>query len=185
MHAPMFSILALGVTTFQLIAAQETSTQKVGWSGKLSSLDGGLEGTISVLNSNTLMITDYKLEDASAPALYWWGTTNDVLKDGFRISNAQVKEKASTNSLTIMLDAGKTPADFSTVGLWCERLNANFGQATLAATGNKTGTTSTTASSTAATTTATPAMTGGGLVNTVGWAGGVIGVATIVAILLF
>lgn len=33
--------------------------------------------------------------------------------------------------LEIKLDAGKTAGDFSVVGLWCERLSANFGQATL------------------------------------------------------
>lgn len=77
------------------------------------------------------MISDYTLKDASAPALYWWGATDDAIKNGFRISNEQVTKAASTNTLTIKLDAGKTPADFSTVGLWCERLSADFGQATL------------------------------------------------------
>lgn len=32
---------------------------------------------------------------------------------------------------TIELDAGKTTGDFGTVGLWCERFSANFGQAVL------------------------------------------------------
>ncbi|KAF4912445.1 hypothetical protein CGCVW01_v011096 [Colletotrichum viniferum] len=105
--------------------------QKIGWSGKLSSLDGGLGGTVTVVDASTLMIIDYTLKDASAPALYWWGATDDVIKNGFRISNKQVTKAASTNTLTIKLDAGKTPADFSTVGLWCERLSADFGQATL------------------------------------------------------
>jgi hypothetical protein len=57
-----------------------------------------------------------------------WGTTDGVLKDGFRISNTQVTMAAASNTLEIKLDAGKTTADFDTVGLWCERLSANFGQ---------------------------------------------------------
>ncbi|KAM4054461.1 electron transfer DM13 domain-containing protein [Hirsutella rhossiliensis] len=104
---------------------------EAGWSGTLSSLDGGLGGTVKVVDNTTLMISDYKLKDASAPALYWWGSTTDNLPSGFRINNEQVTKPAAGDSNTIKLDAGKTAADFSVVGLWCEKLNANFGQATL------------------------------------------------------
>lgn len=107
-----------------------------GSSGKLSSLDGGLEGTVTVVDDTTVMIENYQLEDASAPALYWWGATDDDLSGGFRISNEQVSEESSSDSITIDLDADYTAADFSVVGLWCERLNANFGQATLSGEGS-------------------------------------------------
>ncbi|KAM7192562.1 hypothetical protein V8F20_008771 [Naviculisporaceae sp. PSN 640] len=115
------------------VSPEDTSTKK-GWSGKLSSLDGGLEGTVTVDTSgSSLTVTDYKLEDASAPALYWWGSASSSLSDGFRISNKQVTEPSgSETAYTIELDAGKTPKDFATVGLWCEKFSANFGQATLA-----------------------------------------------------
>ncbi|KAF2431887.1 hypothetical protein EJ08DRAFT_648560 [Tothia fuscella] len=185
MHAPTIFVLALAATAIQFVSAQDPSAQKIGWSGKLSSLDGGLGGTVSVVDSKNLMIKGYTLADASAPALYWWGTTDGVLKDGFRISNKQVKEKASTNSLTIMLDAGKTPADFSTVGLWCERLNANFGQSTLVANTTSTAWTSTAAvSSNAASAAAFPTKTGAASVKTLGWTGGAIGAAVMLATLL-
>ncbi|KAF9870915.1 domon domain-containing protein [Colletotrichum karsti] len=134
MFSQSTSILLAGLALFSAVASgqsNDTMAQKVGWSGKLSSLDGGLGGTITVVDASTLMISDYTLKDASAPALYWWGTTGNTIKDGFRISNEQVTHAATSNSLTIKLDAGKTPADFATVGLWCERLSANFGQATL------------------------------------------------------
>ncbi|KAJ5017262.1 hypothetical protein K4K57_009168 [Colletotrichum sp. SAR 10_99] len=136
MFSQSTSVLLTGLAVFTaLVSGQgnDTMTQKIGWSGKLSSLDGGLGGTLTVIDASTLMISDYTLKDASAPALYWWGATDDVIKHGFRISNEQVTKAASTNTLTIKLDAGKTPADFSTVGLWCERLSADFGQATLKA----------------------------------------------------
>ena len=126
----------LGVTALSLagfVAAQTPTATKVGWTGTLSSLDGGLGGTVTVVDANTLMITGYKLEDASAPALYWWGATDGNLKGGFRISNMHVTEKATTDKITIKLDAGKTTADFTTVGLWCEKFSANFGQAMLKA----------------------------------------------------
>ena len=178
-------ILALAATLIQFVTAQDASAQKIGWTGTLSSLDGGLGGTVKVVDSKTLMISDYQLADASAPALYWWGTTDGVIKDGFRISNEQVTQKASSNSLTIMLDAGKTTSDFSTVGLWCERLHANFGQATLAA-GNTTETSSTSSSMTSATSAAaSPSKTGAGAINNVGWTGGALGAAVIIATLLF
>lgn len=106
-----------------------------GFAGTLSSLDSGLGGTVEVVDDKTLMISDYTLEDASAPALYWWGSTTDDLPSGFRISNEQITEAAPSDSLTIKLDAGKTAKDFSVVGLWCEKLSANFGQATLTADG--------------------------------------------------
>lgn len=117
-----------------LLHLTSADTTKTGWSGTLSSLDAGLGGTITVLNTTHLLITNYKLDDASAPALYWWGSTTASLAGGFRISNTQVKEPASSSGGTYMvsLDAGKTTEDFGTVGLWCEKFSANFGQATLA-----------------------------------------------------
>jgi hypothetical protein len=44
-----FSILALATIALQLISAADVSTQKIGWSGKFSSLDGGLGGIVSVV----------------------------------------------------------------------------------------------------------------------------------------
>jgi hypothetical protein len=142
----MYKLSLLALALFSSISvAQDT---KVGYTGTLSSLDGGLGGTVHVVDPNTLMITGYTLKDASAPALYWWGTTDGTIKDGFRISNEQVTSAATTDSLTIKLDAGKTSSDFTTVGLWCERLNANFGQATLKAGDGSTPTTNSSSSTT-------------------------------------
>ncbi|KAF4624288.1 hypothetical protein G7Y89_g13885 [Cudoniella acicularis] len=133
MFKSAISVLAIAAFSTLAVAQNSTSSQKIGWSGTLSSLDGGLGGVVTVVNANTLQISSYTLKDASAPALYWWGTTDGVLKDGFRISNTHITTAATSNMLTINLDAGHTTADFSAVGLWCEQLNANFGQATLAA----------------------------------------------------
>lgn len=128
-HKTIFlSALALCAS---VVVGQEAE-EKVGWSGELSSLDAGLGGTVTVKDKETLEITDYTLEDAGAPALYWWGATSDELADGFRISNTQVTEAADGEPLTIKLDAGYTTDEFSVVGLWCEALSVNFGQATLA-----------------------------------------------------
>ena len=119
-----------------LIAGQDAAggDDKVGFSGELSSLDGGLGGTVNVVDETTLEIPDFVIEDASAPALYWWGSTDDDLADGFRISEQEVTEEADGELLEIQLDSGMTTADFSVVGLWCEEFNTNFGQTTLEAT---------------------------------------------------
>ena len=119
-----------------MIAGQDAAggDSKIGSSGELSSLDAGLGGTVNVVDSTTLEIPDFVIEDASAPALYWWGATDDDLADGFRISEQEVTEEADGELLEIPLDSGKTTADFSVVGLWCEEFNVNFGQTTLKAT---------------------------------------------------
>ncbi|KAI9800019.1 MAG: hypothetical protein M1833_003548 [Piccolia ochrophora] len=136
-YAVLLSALALcsSITIAQDTSANSNEDTKVGYSGTLSSLDGGLQGTVKVVDSDTLEISDYELEEASAPALYWWGSTDDSLENGFRISNTQVSEASTGDSLEIKLDAGKSTADFSTVGLWCERFSVNFGQTTLEAGG--------------------------------------------------
>ncbi|KAF7182159.1 hypothetical protein CNMCM7691_001547 [Aspergillus felis] len=133
---------------------------KMGYSGTLSSLSGGLQGTVTVVDSTTLMISNYELQDASAPALYWWGTTDGVLKDGFRISNDHITMATTKPAdMTIKLDAGKTTADFSTVGLWCEHFGINFGQATLKDNGGSNSTTASTASTVSAATASASAST--------------------------
>jgi hypothetical protein len=151
------AISLLGLGLIYLARAQNATTQKIGWTGTLSSLDGGLGGVVTVTNATTLTISDYTLKDASAPALYWWGTTNGVLADGFRISNTHITQAATSNMDTINLDAGKTTAAFNTVGLWCEQLKANFGQATLAEAGA--GTSAASAGSTMSSTGSAPAAT--------------------------
>ena len=129
-------ISALSLLPMAMAADANSTTSKVGWSGKLSTKDGGLSGIVVVIDSETLQINNYNLEEASAPALYWWGATDGDLGSGFRISNEQVTKTASDQTLTIALDNGKTTDDFSVVGLWCERFSANFGQATLSANGD-------------------------------------------------
>jgi hypothetical protein len=132
-----FSILTSGLllalSPATIFAAESPS--KDGYSGTLSSLDGGLGGTVTVIDANTIEIMDFTLEDASAPALYWWGSETEELSSGFRISNAQVTDSAMGVDLMVNLDAGKTTADFTVVGLWCERFDLNFGQTTLQAAG--------------------------------------------------
>jgi len=130
MHVP--TLLTLTSLLLPIYAQSPAPANKTGWTGTLSSLDGGLGGTVTVIDASTLRITNYALEDGQAPALYWWGTASTKLSEGFRISNKQVKEAATSNVYNITLDAGKGLADFGTVGLWCEKFSANFGQATLA-----------------------------------------------------
>lgn len=121
------------LTTLSLLSLTSgfASAAEQGWSGTIKSLDGGLGGTVTVVNDTTLSISQYALKDASAPALYWWGSTTSDLPKGFRINNERVSMPASTDSIMIALDAGHKASDFEYVGLWCEKLNANFGQTQL------------------------------------------------------
>jgi Electron transfer DM13 len=131
-HLPLLlTSLALFSPAFAGDIPSSDETTKPNWTGQLSSLDGGLQGTVKVITPTTLVIAGFKLADASAPALYWWGSTDSNLKGGFRISNAQVKQVSTGEDLQVQLDAGKTVADFGTVGLWCEHFGVDFGQATL------------------------------------------------------
>jgi hypothetical protein len=177
-------MLSSTLTTFALVAFSFSlptlaADPKIGYSGTLSSLDGGLGGTVTVVDATTLKISGYKLEDASAPALYWWGATDDNLSGGFRISNAQVTSRAASDSLTIKLDAGKTTADFVTVGLWCEKFSADFGQARLTANGGGAPASGTTSGAPAVTTAAKP---GAGASNSVPYAAvGALAIAVAVA----
>lgn len=129
-------VFSLLLSCPSLIAGQDDAggDDKIGFSGELSSLDAGLGGTVNVVDENTLEIPDFVIEDASAPALYWWGATDDELADGFRISDEEVTEEAGGELLEIKLNSDVTTADFSVVGLWCEEFSTNFGQTTLEAT---------------------------------------------------
>ncbi|KAH0538905.1 hypothetical protein FGG08_004496 [Glutinoglossum americanum] len=131
----LFSSLTAAQTPTNSSSSSDATT-KPNWSGSLSTLSGGLSGTVKVTSPTTLLIQNFKLGDASAPALYWWGSATPALKSGFRISNAQVKTPSGGADLVVQLDAGKTVADFSTVGLWCERFGVDFGQAVLSADGS-------------------------------------------------
>ncbi|RYP04875.1 hypothetical protein DL764_004198 [Monosporascus ibericus] len=104
---------------------------EVGDTGVLNGLDAGLAGTVTVRDENTLEISGYTLEDASAPALYWWGATTEDLSSGWRIHTERVATTASDETITIPLDNGYTADEFSVVGLWCEEFALNFGQTTL------------------------------------------------------
>jgi hypothetical protein len=107
---------------------------------------------VTVIDATTLKISNYELQDASAPALYWWGTTDGVLKDGFRISNTHItKPTSDPMDITVKLDAGKPNADFTAVGLWCEQFGIDFGQVTLKDSGISSSTTTSPSTSAAST----------------------------------
>jgi hypothetical protein len=125
--------MALKLTT--LLFASAAMAAKKGDSGALSSLDAGLGGTIEVVSNTELKITDYELKDASAPALYWWGSKTEDLSSGFRINKERISDTSSKMGIMVKLDAGHTAKDFSYVGLWCEKFAANFGQAKLTSDG--------------------------------------------------
>jgi hypothetical protein len=163
MFKPTLSLIAISAFSLSVIAADNATASNIGYTGTLSSLDGGLGGVVTVIDANTLSITSYTLKDASAPALYWWGSTTSKLSSGFRISNEQVTKAATSDMLEIELDAGKTSADFSVVGLWCERLSANFGQAELKAADGMTGTGTTTEAPAASKTGAGARLDSGGV----------------------
>ncbi|OAA75147.1 DM13 domain protein [Akanthomyces lecanii RCEF 1005] len=169
-----FSTLALVAFASGLASAAD-----VGASGIIDTKDGGLGGTITVTNDTTLTISQYTLKSASAPALYWWGSKTSDLPKGFRINNERVSAAATTDSITIPLDAGYMAGDFAYVGLWCEKLNANFGQAQLVAkdgsSSSGTPTSSGAAASSSSKTGAAPAM-GAGKVAAVA-AANVLGIA--------
>ncbi|KAI9798685.1 MAG: hypothetical protein M1833_004674 [Piccolia ochrophora] len=115
-----------------LVSLIHAVSDKTGYTGTFEEGgEGGLSGSVFVQDARSLLIKDYQLLDAAAPALYWWGASTDDLSSGFRISEEQVIETSAGGELQIKLDSGKTTADFSTVGLWCERFGVNFGQATL------------------------------------------------------
>ncbi|WPH04380.1 Hypothetical protein R9X50_00727100 [Acrodontium crateriforme] len=176
--------------TLLAIAASFVSANndKIGWTGTIATKDGGLGGTVKVINTTSLMIENYTLKDASAPALHWWGATGGDISTGFRISMNRVDMAATSNTLEIPLDAGKTTDDFSEVGLWCESLHANFGQATLTMNGTASQTTSssTSSSSTATASAAATSTTSSGAATTTDHniAVGLFGVGAVVAYLL-
>ncbi|EXK29453.1 hypothetical protein FOMG_14605 [Fusarium oxysporum f. sp. melonis 26406] len=118
-----------------LLFASAAMAAKMGDSGALSSLDAGLGGTVEVVSNTELKITDYELKDASAPALYWWGSKTEDLSSGFRINKERISDTSSKMDIMVKLDAGHTAKDFSYVGLWCEKFAANFGQAKLTSDG--------------------------------------------------
>ncbi|PNP74529.1 hypothetical protein FNYG_12152 [Fusarium nygamai] len=119
-----------------LLFASAAMAAKMGDSGALSSLDAGLGGTVEVVSNTELKITDYELKDASAPALYWWGSKTEDLSSGFRINKERISDTSSKMDIMVKLDAGYTAKDFSYVGLWCEKFDANFGQAKLSSDGD-------------------------------------------------
>lgn len=172
-----FSILAV-----LALASSLASAADVGASGVIDTKDGGLGGTITVTNDTTLTISQYTLKSASAPALYWWGSTTSDLPKGFRINNQRVSAAATTDSITIPLDAGHNAGDFAYVGLWCEKLNANFGQAQLVAkdgSSSGTPTSSGAAASSSSKTGAAPGMGAGKVVAVA--AANVLGIAAFLA----
>ncbi|KAJ3491951.1 hypothetical protein NLG97_g5498 [Lecanicillium saksenae] len=103
MYATTLSLLSIAGG---LAAAADT-----GASGTITGKDTGLSGTVSITNDRTLTISDFTLEAAVAPALFWRGSKTSDLSAGFRLSNQRVSKPASHETVTIQLDAGHTAAD--------------------------------------------------------------------------
>lgn len=120
---PIYAALVLGTIA---------NATEVGESGKLSSLMGGLEGEVIVTSESTITIKNYQLQKTGGPSLYWYGSIENDIPHGFRISEEKIDSIQTTpTDLTVKLDAGKSISDFNYVGLWCEPYNINFGQTEL------------------------------------------------------
>ncbi|KAI9893764.1 MAG: hypothetical protein M1814_005980 [Vezdaea aestivalis] len=108
------------------------AADKAGYTGTLSTLSGGLRGTVTILDDSTFLVKNYQLGEAGAPALYWWGAKGNDLEGGFRINTKQVRDSTRRpTEIRVKLDAGKTPDDFDVIGMWCERYDINFGETVL------------------------------------------------------
>lgn len=135
-----------------LILGTLANAAEVGESGQLSSLMGGLQGDVVIVDDHTIVVKGFELKKLGGPPLNWYGSLKDDIPHGFRISEEEVADVQKTpKDLTVKLDSGKSLSDFEYVGLWCEPFNINFGQTKLSKDGGSSTSSNSTASSDAST----------------------------------
>lgn len=112
-----------------------TDYARAGWTAKLSTLQHGVSGTVTIVDERTLRITGFNYDGGGPRVLVYLGATNS--NQGFTSGpaiGAQLQRRPYVNeTLEVQLPEGQTLDGFTAVSIWCVEFRVNFGSGVFAA----------------------------------------------------
>jgi hypothetical protein len=105
---------------------------RAGYEAQLSTLAHGVSGTVTIVDTDTLVVEDFNY-DGGGPAVYFYlGTENTqaAFIAGIPIGPLQTGSVYSNDELVLHLPNPQTFDGYNAISVWCVDFSANFGSGT-------------------------------------------------------
>lgn len=111
---------------------------RAGWSARLSTLQHGVSGRVTIVDENTLELSQFNYDGAGlAQGVFVYlgaSNTQTAFVNGLRVGPDLRRAGGYSNeTFTVDLPAGMTLDGWNAVAIWCVTASANFGSGTFAA----------------------------------------------------
>lgn len=125
------SLMAEGLLMPPEATVNTSAHPLVGTTAEFRNFFHDVGGTLTILDDRTLQVTNFTY-DGDGPSVYFYTGTDGGYSsaEGGEEIGPQLSGRAWNNeTITLNLPAGITLDDFNGVSVWCDRFNANFGDA--------------------------------------------------------
>lgn len=111
---------------------------RAGWSTSLSTLAHGVSGTATIIDAQTIVLSNFNY-DGGGPRVYAYlgiTNTNSAFENGLPIGPFLTRsgQPYISDTITLTLTTSQTLDDFSALSIWCADFKVNFGSGTFTAT---------------------------------------------------
>ncbi|MEM7016849.1 MAG: DM13 domain-containing protein [Pseudomonadota bacterium] len=106
-----------------------STSSKIGQQAVFSTFAHDVSGTATIIDDWTIEITNFSFDGGGINVQIYLGVGGDFRESrgGFSSSGNLVGTPFSNGTLRITLPAGRTPADFDSISVWCVPVGASFG----------------------------------------------------------
>ncbi len=110
---------------------------RAGWSARLSSLQHGVSGTVTIVDARTLRLSGFNY-DGGGPRVYAYlgtGNNNAAFSAGPPIGALLQRRPYVNETLDLQLPEGQSLDNYSAISIWCVEFRVNFGSGLFVAPG--------------------------------------------------
>ena len=126
--------------TSKLAAAatqNDTPYPRAGWSTQLSTLAHGVSGKVTIVDAQTIVLSEFNY-DGGGPRVYAYlgiTNTNAAFEAGLPIGPLLTRANPAyvSDTLTLTLPASQTLDGYTAIAIWCTDFKVNFGSGLFAA----------------------------------------------------
>lgn len=105
-----------------------------GWQAQLSTLAHGVEGTVTIIDDQTLQVDHFNYDGLGIAVYFYLGVedTNVSFTNGIGIGSDLVGPAFQDDTLVLTLPPGERIGDYGAISVWCVPAQANFGSGSFA-----------------------------------------------------
>lgn len=128
------AMIAAAIAATATAARAQLTSPQIGWQADLSTIAHDVSGTVTILDEDTLSISDFTYNGGGLSVYFYLGATNTqaAFESGLRIGPQLLGMPFGGTEAPwpIDLPAGETLEGYHGIAVWCVDVNQNFGSGT-------------------------------------------------------